>query len=52
MDRELTPKEQYVVTISPKVYDLSIGILHSIENLLTSLATTIENHEANLLEGH
>jgi hypothetical protein len=52
LSRELSPKEHYVVTISPKIYGLLIGTLQNIEALLGTLAVTIEDHQDNLLEGH
>jgi hypothetical protein len=52
LDRELSPREHYVVTISPKVYGLLLGTLQNIESLLGSLAVTIEDHHPNFLEGH
>jgi hypothetical protein len=49
LDRQLSPREQYVVTISPKVYELLLGTMQTIETLLTSLTVTIEDHQSNLL---
>ena len=49
MDRNLSPREEYVVTISPKIYTLLLGTVNQLETLLGSLAVTIKDHQPNLL---